>query len=293
MEEDQRDEAQSLEEALEAAFDRVEVANAAERTVVGLSMGFRDLDELTGGLLGGTLTVVAARPAMGRSTFVRGVCERAALTARIPTLHISLEHAITETTLRLISSRGRIPLHHMRTGAMTDDDWKRFELVTPKIANAPLYFWSPTRVTMAQLATRAREDVELRDIGLIAVDGIQDIRPEKRSDLREREVGDIVRDLKALARELDIPVVVSSHLNRGAETRPDRMPTLDDLRESGAITYAADTIILLHRPDAYGRETPRAGEADLIVAKHRDGPTARFTCAFQGHYSRFVEMACP
>jgi replicative DNA helicase len=282
---------QPLEKAIEAAIDRVEATNVREHTLVGLSTGFPTLDSLTSGLLGGSLTVIAARPAMGRSVLLLDICRHAALQQGVPTLHVSLEHGVTETTLRLIAAECRIALHHMRSGAMTENDEERIARRMPKVSNAPLYFWSPPRLTAAGLAERAYEEVETRGIGLIAIDGVQDIRPEKRNDLREREVGDVVRDLKTLARELDIPLVCTSHLNRAPELRTDRVPMLDDLRESGAITYAADTIILLHRPDAYVKESPRAGEADFIVAKHRDGPTATITVAFQGHYSRFLEFA--
>ena len=286
-----RTDVQALEKAIEAAIDRVEATNVSEHILAGLSTGFPTLDSLTSGLLGGTLTVIAARPAMGRSVLLLDICRHVALQQRVPTLHVSLEHQVTETTLRLIAAECRIALNRMRTGTMTEEDEQRIARRMPKVANAPLYFWAPPRLTAAELAARAYEEVATRKIGMIALDGVQDVRPEKRNDLREREVGDVVRDLKTLARELNIPLVCTSHLNRAPELRPDRVPMLDDLRESGAITYAADTIILLHRPDAYEKESPRAGEADLIVAKHRDGPTAMITTAFQGHYSRFVEFA--
>ncbi|MFD3336154.1 replicative DNA helicase [Streptomyces sp. NPDC058700] len=286
-----RNEVQPLEKAIEAAIDRIEATNAREHTLVGIPTGFRALDSLTSGLMGGSLTVIAARPAMGRSVLLLDICRHTALQQGVPTLHVSLEHEVTETTLRLVAAECRISLHHMRSGTMTENDNERVARRMPKVSNAPLYFWTPPRLTTAELTKRAYEEVATRGIGMIAIDGIQDIRPEKRNDLREREVGDIVRDLKTLARELNIPLVSTSHLNRAPELRADRVPMLDDLRESGAITYAADTIILLHRPDAYVKESPRAGEADFIVAKHRDGPTATITVAFQGHYSRFAEFA--
>jgi replicative DNA helicase len=215
---------QTLEKAIEAAIDRVEATNVREQTLVGLSTGFPTLDSLTSGLLGGSLTVIAARPAMGRSVLLLDICRHAALQQGVPTLHVSLEHGVTETTLRLIAAECRIALHHMRSGAMTENDEERIARRMPKVSNAPLYFWSPPRLTAAGLAERAYEEVETRGIGLIAIDGVQDIRPEKRNDLREREVGDVVRDLKTLARELDVPLVCTSHLNRAPELRTDRVP---------------------------------------------------------------------
>jgi replicative DNA helicase len=289
--EDQPSAAQAFAQALEQALDRVEAAAVADILPMAIGTGFSDLDTLTSGLHPGTLTVIASRPAIGRSTLLLDVCRQTAVKSRVPTLHISLEHAVSETTLRMMSAECRVPLHHLRSGLIEDADGERLNRRLPQIANAPLYFWAPAYVTAADIAKRVREDAAARDVRCLAIDGIQDIRPEKRNDLREREVGDVVRDLKGLARELDIPIVATSHLNRAPEQRADRMPALDDLRESGAITFAADTIILLHRPDAYEKESPRAGEADLLVAKHRDGPTASITVAFQGHYSRFVDMA--
>ncbi|MFH8628105.1 replicative DNA helicase [Streptomyces vietnamensis] len=294
-EEQQQTDVHDLSSVLELALDRTEATatKAANGNGFGsgLPTGFKDVDALTGGLTDGALMVIAARPAMGRSTLLMDICRHVSLMHVVPTLHVSLEHTIAETSLRLTSSECRIALHRLRSGTMDATDWDRLAKRLPKISEAPLHFWAPARLTAGQLAVRAHSEVEERGIKLIAVDGIQDIRPEKRNELREREVGDVVRDLKTLARELDIPIVATSHLNRAPEARRDRVPMLDDLRESGAITYAADTIILLHRPDAYVKESPRAGEADLIFAKHRDGPTAVVTVAFQGHYSRFVDMA--
>lgn len=280
-----------LQRALEQALDRVEATTPTELAQMAMSTGFADLDGLTQGLHPGTLTVIASRPAMGRSTLLLDICRTTALANRVPTLHVSLEHEISDTTMRLMSAESRVALHHLRSGTMTDEDVTRLNRRLPRIANAPLYLWAPPYLKTADIAERAREEAASRDVRLIAIDGIQDIRPEKRSDLREREVGDVVRDLKALARELQIPVVCTSHLNRAPEQRADRVPALDDLRESGAITFAADTIVLVFRPDAYEKDSPRDGEADLIVAKNRNGPVAVVTVAFQGHYSRFVDMA--
>ena len=284
---------QPLEDALQAALDRVEAHAAAERLPLALATGFEDLDTLTAGLHPGTLTVLASRPAMGRSTLLLDICRTAAIKNRVPTLHVSLEQEVSETTLRMMSAECRVVLHHLRSGTIDETDAERLNRRLPQVANAPLYFWAPAYLTAAELADRVRKEAEERDVRLLAVDGVQDIRPEQRNDLREREVGDVVRDLKSLSRELQIPIVCTSHLNRAPENRPDRVPMLDDLRESGAITFAADTIVMLFRPDAYEKESPRAGEADLIVAKHRNGPAATITVAFQGHYGRFVDWARP
>ncbi|GAA0501301.1 DnaB-like helicase C-terminal domain-containing protein [Streptomyces olivaceiscleroticus] len=273
-------------------LDQLEAAaSATNRVPLGLPTSFRDLDTLTGGLEPGTLTIIAARPGMGRTTLLTDICRVNAIKHSTPTLVYTLEESRENFTRRILSAECRVSSHHVRSGTMTDEDWKRFAKRMPAVSAAPLLIKAPARINMLNLALEAAEDVEQHDVKLIAVDGIQDIRPDRRSDLREREVGDIVRDLKTMARELNVAVVATSHLNRAPEQRWDRVPLIDDLRESGAITYAADTVVLLHRPDAYVRDSERAGEADLIVGKLRGGPAATITVAFQGHYGRFVDMA--
>ncbi|THA29213.1 hypothetical protein E6R18_25225 [Streptomyces sp. A1277] len=281
----------SLHHSLESALDHVESAALVERGATGISTGFRDLDWVTTGLHPGTLTVLASRPAVGRTTLLNSICQQAGIVDKCPLLHVSLESSIEETTLRFLASAGRIPLHHLRAGTLDETLRPRLDRVVPRLAEGRMHLWAPAQVTFDQLAERARRYRDLFGIKLIAVDGIQDIRPRKRNDLREREVGDVARDLKSLARELGVAVLATAHLNRAPEQRVDRTPAIDDLRESGAITFAADTIILIHRPDAYVKDHPRMGEADLLVAKHREGPTVTLLTAFQGHYSRFVDMA--
>lgn len=256
-----------------------------------LPTGIRDLDAITGGgLRPGTLTVIAARPGMGRTTLLSDICRHTAIANNQPAAVWTLEETPDDFVMRWVSAEARVAQHHMRAGTMTDDDWERLAKRVPAVADAPLYLGAPASITAAELSQQAAALKAEHDIQLIAVDGIQDIRPEKRNDLREREVGDVVRDLKTLARELDIPVLATSHLNRGPEQSIGHRPQLDDLRESGAVTYAADLIVLLHREDYYELESPRAGEADLYIAKHRHGPKALITVAYQAHYGRFVDM---
>lgn len=276
----------------EGLMDTLEaVAQGRGETLAGLGTGFEELDYLTRGLEPGSLTVVASRPAVGRTTFLSDICRHNAVKNRIPTLVFTLEENRYSFTRRVMAAEARIAIHHMRAGTMTDEDWTRFARRLPDVIEAPLFIRDTARADMRRIQLETAEMVEKQDVRLVAIDGIQDIRPEKRSDLREREVGDVVRDLKTMARELNIPVVATSHLNRSPEQRVDKRPRLDDLRESGAITFASDTLILLHRDDAYERDTPRAGEADLFVAKHRHGPAANVVVAYQGHYGRFVDMA--
>ncbi|MFJ9799860.1 DnaB-like helicase C-terminal domain-containing protein [Streptomyces sp. NPDC101145] len=252
--------------------------------------GFEGLDTM-GVLHPGSLTVIASRPQVGRTTLLSDFCRSAAIKHNLTTAAFSLEEDHTRFFTRMLSAEARVARHHIHCGLMTEEDWTRLARRMPDVAAAPFILSVPARLTMAELSERCHKLAAERGLRLIAVDGLQAIKPHKYNDLREREVGDVARGLKTLARELDIPVVVTSHLNRAAETRYNKTPMLDDLRESGAVTYEADTIILLHREDAYDKASPRAGEADLFVAKNRQGPTFAETVAFQGHYGRFVEMA--
>lgn len=273
----------------ENVLDGLEGRSSSE--VAGHATGFHDLDTLTNGLMPGTLTVLASRPSIGRTTLLSDIVRRTAIKDGTPVAVFTLEETRRDFLSRVLAAEARVALFHMASGTMSEEDWAQLARRMGPVAEAPLHVRAPARMTLADLAEQAAADAAERGVRLIALDGIQDVKPDKRSDLREREVGDIVRGLKTLARELDVAVLATSHLNRGPEQRPGRRPRLDDLRESGAVTYAADTIVLIHREDAYERESPRAGEADLIVAKHRHGPEATLTVAFQGHYGRFVDLA--
>ena len=179
----------------------------------------------------------------------------------------------------------------MRTGQMSDDDWARLARRMGEVADAPLFIDDSPNMSMMEIRAKCRRLKQRHDLKLVIVDYLQLMTRRKRVENRQQEVAEMSRSLKLLAKELEVPVVAVSQLNRGPEQRTDKRPQLSDLRESGSIEQDADMVILLHREDAYERESPRAGEADFIVAKHRNGPTDTITVAFQGHYSRFVDMA--
>jgi replicative DNA helicase len=203
----------------------------------------------------------------------------------------SLEMSKSEITMRLLSAEAKVPLHHMRSGHMSDDDWARLARRMGEVADAPLYIDDSPNLTMMEIRAKARRLKQRHDLRLVVVDYLQLMSSGKRVESRQVEVSEFSRSLKLLAKELEVPVIAISQLNRGPEQRTDKKPLLSDLRESGSLEQDADMVILLHREDAYERESPRAGEADLILAKHRNGPTGLVTVAFQGHYSRFVDMA--
>jgi replicative DNA helicase len=202
----------------------------------------------------------------------------------------SLEMSKHEITMRLLSAEARVSLQNMRTGRMTDDDWSRLARRMGEVANAPLFIDDSPNLTMMEIRAKARRLKQRQQLELVVVDYMQLMSSPKKTESRQQEVSEISRSMKLLAKELEVPVVAISQLNRGPEARTDKKPQLSDLRESGSLEQDADVVILLYREDAFEKESPRAGEADFIVAKHRNGPTGTITVAFQGHYSRFIDM---
>lgn len=273
-------------------LDRLEAMGSAQHgNLLGIPTGFIELDALLGGWQPGSLNVVGARPAMGKSMLLLDFARSAAIKHSLPTVLFTLEMPVEEVDMRIVSAEARVALHAMRSGTMNEDDWDRTARRMSQIADSPFWINDTGSLTTIALCEEAVNLVRDRDIRLIVVDYLQLVSPNLRAESREREVSEVARDLKSLALDLKIPIIVAAQLNRSPEQRDDKRPVLADLRESDAIAQAADVVILLHRDDAYDKESPRAGEADLIVAKHRNGPTATLTVAFQGHYSRFVDMA--
>jgi replicative DNA helicase len=260
--------------------------------MTGIPTGFTDLDSLTRGFQPGQLIVVAGRPAMGKSTLALDFARAAAINHGRSVAIFSLEMSEDEIGMRVISAQARVGLHHLRSQALSEDDWTKIARKMPDIEQARMHIDDSPGLTLADIRTRCRRLASRDGLDLVIVDYLQLVTPAgRRGSSRQEDVAEISRSLKLLAKELRAPVVALSQLNRGSEQRADKKPMVSDLRESGAIENDADMVILLHREDAYEKASPRAGEADLIVGKHRNGPTAEITVAFQGHYSRFVDMA--
>lgn len=260
----------------------------------GLKTGFADLDSLTGGLQPGQFVLVAARPAMGKSVLAGDFARYTAIRNDVPTAFFSLEMGRKELEKRFLSAHATYPLHWMKSKGPLDDA-KLMDLIEAgkDMQASPLFIVADTSITLAKIRSHCRRTQRQHGLGLVVIDYLQLMGGEStgRGDNRQQEVSRISRGLKTLAMDLKVPVVALSQLNRGPEQRQDKKPMVSDLRESGSLEQDADIVILLHREDAYDKESPRAGEADLIVAKHRNGPTATITVAFQGHYARFVDMA--
>ncbi|MEU1849284.1 replicative DNA helicase [Streptomyces sp. NPDC019990] len=282
-----------LGDIMEGALDEIEAIGSRSGEMTGVPTGFTDFDSLTNGLHPGQMIVIAARPAMGKSTLALDFARACSIKNNLPSVIFSLEMGRNEIAMRLLSAEARVALHHMRSGTMTDEDWTRLARRMPDVSAAPLYIDDSPNLSMMEIRAKCRRLKQRNDLRLVVIDYLQLMQSggSKRAESRQQEVSDMSRNLKLLAKELEIPVIALSQLNRGPEQRTDKKPMVSDLRESGSIEQDADMVILLHREDAYEKESPRAGEADLIVAKHRNGPTATITVAFQGHYSRFVDMA--
>jgi replicative DNA helicase len=280
-----------LSEIMPGALDEIEAIGSRGGVMTGVPTGFADLDALTNGLHAGQMVVIAARPAIGKSTLALDLARAAAVKHRLATVLFSLEMSRNEITMRLLSAEARVPLHAMRTGQMGEEDWTRLARRMSEVVDAPLYIDDSPNMSMVEIRSKCRRLKQRHDLRMVIVDYLQLMSSPRRVENRQQEVSEMSRSLKLLSKEIDVPVVAISQLNRGPEQRNDKRPLLSDLRESGSIEQDSDVVILLHREDAYERESPRAGEADLIVAKHRNGPTTTVTVAFQGHYSRFVDMA--
>ena len=280
-----------LSEIMPGALDEIEAIGSRGGVMTGVPTGFADLDTLTNGLHPGQMVVIAARPAIGKSTLALDLARAAAIKHRLTTAMFSLEMSRNEITMRLLSAEARVPLQAMRTGQLGEDDWTRLARRMSEVVDAPLFIDDSPNMSMMEIRAKCRRLKQRHDLRMVIVDYLQLMTSPRRVENRQQEVSEMSRSLKLLAKEVDVPVVAISQLNRGPEQRNDKRPLLSDLRESGSIEQDSDVVILLHREDAYERESPRAGEADLIVAKHRNGPTTTVTVAFQGHYSRFVDMA--
>ncbi len=279
-----------LSEIMPLALEEIE-AIESEGKSVGVPTGFKDLDQLTHGLHPGQLVIVAARPAVGKSTLGLDFARSASIKNGMTSVIFSLEMSRNEIVMRLLSAEASVSLSNMRGGLMGEADWDRMAKKMGQVNGAPLFIDDSPNMTMMEIRAKARRLKQRHDLKLIVLDYMQLMSSGKRVESRQVEVSEFSRSLKLLAKELQVPIVALSQLNRGPEQRQDKRPMLSDLRESGSLEQDADVVILLHREDMYDKGGARSGEADFIVAKHRNGPTDKVTVAFQGHYSRFVDMA--
>lgn len=281
----------ALSDLLQPTMDEIEAIDAHNGIAQGIPTGFADIDAVTNGLHPGQMIIIAARPGIGKSTLATDFLRSCCVQNKKAGVIFSLEMSKTEIVMRILSAEANIRLTDMRSGKMDDRDWSNLARRMSEISNASLFIDDSPNLTMMEIRAKARRLKQKNDIQLIVVDYIQLMTSGRKFENRQQEVSEFSRQLKLLAKELNVPVVAISQLNRGPEQRNDKRPLISDLRESGSLEQDADIVMLLHRPDAFDREDPRAGEADVIIGKHRSGPTGIITIAHQLHYSKFVSLA--
>jgi replicative DNA helicase len=281
----------ALGDMLQPTLDEIEAVGAAGGVMSGVPTGFADLDRLLNGLHPGQLIIVAGRPGLGKSTASMDFARNAAIRHNHASAIFSLEMSKIEMVMRLLSAEARVPLHTLRSGQLSDDDWTKLARRMGEISEAPIFVDDTPNMNLMEIRAKARRLKQRHNLKLLVIDYLQLMSSPKKTESRQQEVSELSRGLKLLAKEIECPVIGVSQLNRGPEQRTDKRPQLSDLRESGSIEQDADVVILLHRDDYYDKESPRAGEADFIVAKHRNGATDTVTVAAQLHLSRFVDMA--
>ncbi len=266
----------------------------SDSDVTGVPTGFVDLDRMTSGLQPGDLVIIAGRPAMGKTSLALNIAENAALTSGLPVGVFSMEMAATQLVMRMIGSVGRLDQHKLRTGRLHDDDWQRLTHAVGKLNEAPLHIDETPALNPLELRARARRlHRQYKKLGLIVIDYIQLMSASGVGENRATEISEISRSMKALAKELDCPVIALSQLNRSLEQRPNKRPVMSDLRESGAIEQDADLILFIYRDEVYNPETADKGIAEIIVGKQRNGPIGTVRLAFLGEHTRFENLADP
>ena len=281
----------SFSEALEEPINEIDANSNRPDGVYGVPTDFIEFDELTGGLHGGQMIVIAARPGVGKSTLALDIARSAAIHHQMTTVFFSLEMSRTELAMRILSAEGKISMGRLKKGDLDTEGWTNLATLQGRIDSAPLFIDDSPNMTLMEIRAKCRRLKQRNDLKLVVLDYLQLMSSGKKVESRQQEVSEFSRSLKLLAKELDVPVIALSQLNRGSEQRTDKRPMVSDLRESGSIEQDADMVILLHREDMYNPDSERVGEADMIIAKHRGGPTRTIPLAFSGKYSRFNNMA--
>lgn len=280
-----------LSVAAEAAVKEIESAQSHGGQLTGVPTGITELDKLTNGLHPGQLVIVAARPGLGKSTLALDFARAATVKAQKSAILFSLEMGKTEIAMRLLAAEAQIPLDHMHKGDISREQWTAIASTQARVNDAPFYIDDSPNMTLPEIRAKCRRLKQQHGLDLIIIDYLQLMTSGKKVESRQQEVSEFSRSLKLLAKELEVPVVALSQLNRNPDQRQDKLPAISDLRESGSLEQDADIVILLHRPPgSFESGDPRAGEADIIVAKNRNGPQDTIPVAFQGRYSRFANL---
>ena len=278
---------QPLKTLLTAAVDRIDTLFRSDNPITGVSTGFTDLDDMTSGLQPGDLVIVAGRPSMGKTSFAMNIAENAAVGHKLPVAVFSMEMPGEQLAMRMMSSLGRINAHKVRTGKLDEDDWPRLTSAIGMLADAPIFIDDTPALTPMELRARARRLKREHGLGLIVIDYLQLMQSSEMNENRATEISGITRALKSLAKELHVPLIAMSQLNRSLEQRPNKRPVMSDLRESGAIEQDADVIFFIYRDEVYNEDSQDKGTAEIIISKQRNGPIGKVRLTFLGEYTRF------
>ncbi len=279
-----------IKRLLTGALERIDQLYHSDSGITGVSTGFADLDGKTSGLQKSDLVIVAGRPSMGKTAFAINIAEHVAIAGQLPVAVFSMEMPGEQLVIRMLSSLARIDQHRVRTGQLTDDDWPRLSSSVGILENAKLFIDDTPALTPGELRTRCRRIAREHGLGLIVIDYLQLMQTSGSSENRATEISEISRGLKSLAKELNVPVIALSQLNRSLEQRPNKRPVMSDLRESGAIEQDADVIIFIYRDEVYDEESVDKGVAEIIIGKQRNGPIGKVRLAFLGTYTKFEDL---
>ncbi len=280
-----------IKDLLTESFEQIEKLYEKRTHVTGLPTGFVELDKLTSGLHPSDLIVIAARPSMGKTSLALGVVANLGLQYKVPVAAFSLEMSRHQLAQRLMCAEARVDAQTLRTGTLKEEDWPKLSNAVGRLAEAPIFIDDTANITIMEVRAKARRLMARENLGLIVVDYLQLMQGDARSENRQQEISEISRALKILGRELNVPVIAISQLSRAVEQRQDKRPLLSDLRESGAIEQDADLVLFIYRDDYYHRDSDDKGVAEIIISKHRNGPTGLVKLAFLEHYTKFANLA--
>jgi replicative DNA helicase len=278
---------QDMKALLSKTVDKIDHLFNSDGGITGVSTGFDKFVEMTTGLQEADLVIVAGRPSMGKTTFAMNIAENAAIGDKLPVAVFSMEMPGDSLAMRMISSLGRVDQHHIRTGNLTDEDWARITSAIHILSEAKIFIDDTPAMSPNEIRARARRLKRQHGLGLIVIDYLQLMQVHGGSENRATEISEISRGLKAMAKELKVPVIALSQLNRSLEQRPDKRPVMSDLRESGAIEQDADIIVFIYRDEVYNDDSPQKGVAEIIIAKQRNGPIGKSLLTFLGKYTKF------
>jgi len=277
----------AVKDLLSKVVDRIDTLSQSAGAITGVATGYKDFDKKTCGLQPAELVIIAGRPSMGKTSFAMNIAEDAAINSNTPVAIFSMEMPAEALVMRMLSSLGRIDQQKIRTGALDDDDWPRLTSTMNILSNAPLFIDDTPALNPTELRARERRLKREHNLGMIVIDYLQLMQVPGNKENRATEISEISRGLKALAKELEVPVLALSQLNRGLESRPDKRPVMSDLRESGAIEQDADLIVFIYRDEVYNQDSPDKGMAEIIIGKQRNGPIGMVPLTFHGSYTRF------